>query len=306
MTRHDDFISQLENYLEEYEGSTPLPDDVRHAIRARLPSTQQRLAWWPAWRFPAMNSIAKLGLAAAAVTVAAFLGFNYLIGPNIGSPRLGDPSPSPNPTPRPFQTGPNLSPGTYAIDAPFPVRVTFDIPAGWFAWISNASAAGLLVDNGVGDGGSGWGAVFWIVDNVYADPCDPSSQLDPKLGPSVDDLVAALTTLPGYEATTPTDVTVSGFQGVELELTAPEYGDECPHRTWSAVDSEPRGMAPGETNRLQILDVDGVRLVLTIIEYAHTTEFEQSLGIPFDADAHAADQPELRQILDSVRIESQP
>ncbi len=67
MTRDDDFIGQLEGYLDEYEGSTPLPDEVRDAIRAQLPSTQQRPAWWPARRFPEMNSFAKFGLAAAAV-----------------------------------------------------------------------------------------------------------------------------------------------------------------------------------------------------------------------------------------------
>ena len=65
-------------------------------------------------------------------------------------------------------------------------------------------------------------------------------------------------------------------------------------------------MLPDETNRIQILDVDGVRLVLTVVEYAHTTEYEQASGIPFDAYAHTADQPELRQMLDSMRIESQP
>ena len=63
-------------------------------------------------------------------------------------------------------------------------------------------------------------------------------------------------------------------------------------------------MYPGETNRIQILDVDGVRLVVAIVEYAHTTEYEQDLGIPFDADAHVADQPELRAMLESMRIES--
>lgn len=253
-----------------------------------------------------MSTTTKIAMAAAAVVVVAFLGIRFLSpGSNVGGPET---TASPTPTPRLFQVGSeNLSPGTYAIDAPFPARVTLEVPEGWFAWISNAATAGLLVDNGVGDGGSGWGVTFWIVDNVRADPCDPSSELDPPLGASVDDLVSALTNLPGYEATTPTDITVSGFPGVQLELTAPEYGDECPnHRTWTAPPSEPRSMYPGETNRLQILDVDGVRLVLTIVEYAHTTEFEQSLGIPFDADAHAADQPELRQILDSVRIESQP
>ena len=77
MTHNDEFIGQLEGYLDEYEGSTPLPEDVRDAIRAELPLTRQRPAWWPARRFPEMNNMAKLGLAAAAVVVAALLGFNY-------------------------------------------------------------------------------------------------------------------------------------------------------------------------------------------------------------------------------------
>jgi len=253
-----------------------------------------------------MNSIMKISLTVAAVAVAAVLGFNAIGSSTVGGPDPGEPTPTPAPTPRPLYSGTNLIPGTYAIDGPFPVRVTLDLPDGWFAWTSDANVVGLVVDNAVGDGGSGWGPAFFIVDNVYVDPCDPSSQRDPKLGPSVDDLVEALTNLPGYEATAPTDVTVSGFPGVEFELTAPEYGDECrTHRTWSTL-SQPRGMLPGETNRIQIIDVDGVRLVLVLVEYAHTTEVEQALGIPFDADAHAGDQPELRQILDSMRIESQP
>lgn len=253
-----------------------------------------------------MNNTVKIALAAAAVVVIAFLGVRFLgPGSNVGGPQT---TPSPTSTPLSFPNGgPNLSPGAYAIDDPFPVRISFDVPEGWFSWISNADVAGLLVDNGE-DSGSGWGVTFWIVDNVYADPCDPDSELEPPLGPSVDDLATALTNLPGYDATTPTDVTVSGFPGVEFELTAPEYGEECPtHRTWSAAAfSEPRTMLPGETNRLQILDVDGVRLVIVIVEYAYTTEIEQAAGIPYDANAHVADQPELLQILDSVRIESLP
>ena len=39
MTAHDPFINQLEDYLDEYEGNTPLPEAVRDAIRAELPST---------------------------------------------------------------------------------------------------------------------------------------------------------------------------------------------------------------------------------------------------------------------------
>ena len=52
MTHNDEFIGQLESYLDEYEGSTPLPEDVRDAIRAELPLTRQRPPWWPARRLP--------------------------------------------------------------------------------------------------------------------------------------------------------------------------------------------------------------------------------------------------------------
>ena len=106
MTRDDDFIGQLEGYLEEYEGSTPLPNEVRDAVRAQLPSIQQRPAWWPARRFPEMNSMMKLSLAAAAVVVAALLGYNYLVAPSVGGPGLGDPSPTRR-RPRPPQRRPS-------------------------------------------------------------------------------------------------------------------------------------------------------------------------------------------------------
>ena len=80
MTRTDEFIGQLEDYLDDYEGSTPLPESVRDAIRAELPSTHQRPTWWPARRFPEMNNMAKLGIAAAAAVVAALLGYTLLRG----------------------------------------------------------------------------------------------------------------------------------------------------------------------------------------------------------------------------------
>jgi hypothetical protein len=215
-------------------------------------------------------------------------------------------SPSVTPGARPLPVGQSdLAPGRYVTDEQFPVRITFEVPDGWFAWISNAQIAGVVVNNGIGDGASGWGVTFWIVDNVYSDQCDPGSKVDPPVGPTVDDLVTALSSLPGYRATAPVDAIVSGFPGVEFELTAPEYGEEClQHRTWSTPSDEPRVMLPGETNRLQILNVDDVRVVVAIVEYAHTTEFEQLRGIPLDPNAHAADQPELRQILESIRIES--
>ncbi len=53
MTRDDDFIGQLEGYLDEHEGLTPLPAAVRGAVRAQLSTTKQvGLRGWLLGRFP--------------------------------------------------------------------------------------------------------------------------------------------------------------------------------------------------------------------------------------------------------------
>ena len=116
MTHNDEFIGLLESYLDEHEGSTPLPEGVRDVIRAELPMTRQRPPWWPARRFPEMNSMAKLAVAAAAVVVAALLGFNYVATTSsVGGPGLGV-SPSPTPTAAPPSPEPTGSPSPSPID----------------------------------------------------------------------------------------------------------------------------------------------------------------------------------------------
>ena len=42
-----------------------------------------------------MNITAKVALATAAVVLAALLGYNYLVAPNVGGPRLFAPDPTP-------------------------------------------------------------------------------------------------------------------------------------------------------------------------------------------------------------------
>jgi hypothetical protein len=136
-----------------------------------------------------------------------------------------------------------------------------------------------------------YGFAFWTVDNVYVDPCDAAAgELEPPIGASVDDLVAALSNLPGLQATAPVNVTVGAFRGKEIELTTLDFAD-CPNVTaFIAGDAEPSLVNPldGETFRVQVLDVDGVRVVLYTIE-------------PTQRDA--AVEAELQEILDSIRIE---
>ncbi len=78
MTRDDAFVEQLENYLDEYEGLTPLPDAIRHAVRAELPAIKQIGASAGPMRYLSMSmsmpAPARYGLVAAVVVVAAALG----------------------------------------------------------------------------------------------------------------------------------------------------------------------------------------------------------------------------------------
>ena len=92
MTREDQFIGQLERYLDEYEGITPLPEAVRDATRAELPKTKQAGPLTGLARFSGMSNAYKVGIAAAVVGVAALIGFS-LYNNRIGPPDDATPSP---------------------------------------------------------------------------------------------------------------------------------------------------------------------------------------------------------------------
>ena len=88
MTRDDDFIGQLEGYLDEYEGQTPLPDAVRDAVRASLPTTKQMQRRATPW-----NHTLRLIAGAAAVVLVAFIGYQFFGPSNTGGP---EPSSAPS------------------------------------------------------------------------------------------------------------------------------------------------------------------------------------------------------------------
>jgi hypothetical protein len=260
MTRDDDFIGQLESYLDEFEGDTPMPDVTRDAIRAELPSIHQRPAWWPGWRLPEMNRSAVLAVGAAAVVIAALLGANVLrSGLNVGdspatSPSLTEPAGALLEADRDTP----LPPGTYFLTDGYPTQITFDPPDGY-------TACGDAFEEGVCSG-TGAAIQFIIVDNVVADPCDRSQTLlDPPVGPTVDDLVVALTGLPEFEASSPVAITRDGYDGKQFELTAvvtPSCTlDSNGLRLWS-TGRRVNGAGPGEVNIIQIFDVNGDRLMV--------------------------------------------
>jgi hypothetical protein len=62
-------------------------------------------------------------------------------------------------------------------------------------------------------------------------------------------------------------------------------------------------MGLGETMPIRVVDVGGVSLVIVATDYPQTSSWELRYGEPFDPNAHADDQAELRAMLDSIVID---
>ena len=276
------------------EGVTRLPDRLLDAVIDQVPATPQRRSLWPARRFPVMNNPAlRLGFAAAALVVAVGLGASLMSGPQVGGVASPSPTPSPTASPSPSaspeETATVLRPGPHALDPAFPVSITFDIPpttapAQWLVCSPSEVEQGVCYESAKDV--SGPVVSFLIVTNVVADPCG-EALLDPPVGPSVDDLVTAISNLKDFSASTPRDITVGRFPGKEFTVTAPTSG--CELRTW-ATAKRTNGVGLRETNLMEILDVDGVRVVI-------------SGAYDPDATTADADLAAIRQVISSVHIE---
>ncbi len=243
------------------DGPSQLADRVLEAALDEIHVTRQRRAWWPARRFPSIGNAMRLA-AVVAVLAVAVAGIN-LVQPGEG--RIGGPQGSPTPWPTPRGTiieGDlvELQPGTYVTADPFLVRVTFTVPAGWTGHLGGPDMAQLL---GPGE------LLVVALDDVYADPCDyEKGLLNPSPGPTVDDLATAFTAMPGLGATTPTDVTLGGYAGKQLTITAPADLEGCTlspegYALWELPQGGPLyTMNPAQGDRVWILDVEGQRIVI--------------------------------------------
>ncbi len=159
---------------------------------------------------------------------------------------------------------------------------------GWEAWVY-----GVIHPIG-SDPPSGAAVGIWIVDDVYADPCNwDEGPIEPPVGLSVDDLAGALAGRPNVDASRPQDVTFEGHEGVRMTVQVPpniRFQDcaDSEYRSWTALPYGGRyHQGPGQIDELWILDVDGTRVV---IEAAY---------FPETAPEH---RRELRRVVESIRF----
>jgi hypothetical protein len=252
----------------------------------------------------------KISLAAA-VFAALFLASGCGSGQGVESATLASPTLAPSPTL--VVTSPSLAP------SPTPVTYYGDLPVGDLE-------AGTTYSLGVGSTQqllvtvptSGWFTVdTWFlgkndihaelfsmtllpyqVANVYADPCRwMAGTVDPPVGPTVDDLAAALADQAGPGAIEPTNVTIGGYAGKKVELSIPDEVDtdtchEGDFGRWQPK-ADPEHYGPftygdGQHDTVYIVDVDGTRWVI---------DTNYLPGTP------AASLAELEQLVDSIQFE---
>ena len=259
-----------------------------------------------------MNTQVRIAIAAAAVVVVVVVVLNFLPkSGGVGTPVV---TPSPtvtpsasvtaSPTPASSSTAApspssglgvldgaqtRLVTGTYLAADPFLLRATFTVPQGWEGWLAGPYA--IFLDNMP----QGLGVInFSIFTDVYANPCNNKlGLLNPLPGPTVDDLANALAKLPSLTATKPTAVTVGGYQGKQLTLTAPASFSGCTlssdgaYRVWELPLGATNDMRPKERDQVWILNVGGQRLVIDTPEPVGET---------------AGDQVQVQSVLNSIHL----
>jgi hypothetical protein len=214
-----------------------------------------------------------------------------------------------------------MAPGTYQLTGlpgmyDWPVRVTLNVPAGWFEWQAGAGADAVLVGGGPeARGNSGWGVLFATVADVARDPCDPSKGVtDAARIATPQQLAAAMAAWPGFTATAPQPISVDGHSGLKLQLTS--TGPKACNATgwlWRTTTGGEMDVYPmiGSTGAraagtFEIVDTGHGLLVIRTTDFPQTSPNEIAAGVAPNATRHAADQAALHAILGSIRLTPLP
>lgn len=210
-----------------------------------------------------MNRLVVAAGSVAAIVLVAVIGFGIVSGGGTSGPGAApSPTPSPTPAPSPLTEG-AIEPGRYFTDVGG-YRFTFTVPESGWTFIADFVAVTQGEDSEV--------AVFWPswtaeeMSSLYRRACE-SSGTEFATGSSVDDLANALASLEDFESTAPTDVTVSGYDGKRVALTVPmdvDVNSPACYRDNYNLSEDRWYQAPGQTDDMWILDLDGDRQTVVV------------------------------------------
>lgn len=255
-------------------GPSRAPDHVVEAALLSIQTTPQERSLRAPWRLTTMPTTARVA-AAAAIGVLVLGGALLILGRQ--SPSVGNPPPTPSATaasasPAFVGVGP-LAAGPYRVVVG-DVGFIFTIPDGW----AGPAVPGFAVGK-EGDGELASVILsFWQPASIYPDPCSPGSLLDPSVGPSVDDLVAALAAQSFTETSAPTPVTVDGFSGQRIQYDVTPDSANCTGSMWlwRDTDGSDRTEDHDQLNELTILDVAGSRVVIDLSYRPETPQHDRA------------------------------
>lgn len=236
-----------------------------------------------------MNTYAKLAAAAAAVLVVAVVGYQLL--PGISGPGTATPAPSTTATPEPTLApqlpaeGP-IDAGTYRMGSGPTFMVT--IPPGW------VSDGGMSLRKNWDQPSEVALFVYSAAIEVFADACASEGAEEP-IGPTAEDLIAALRSQENSDLAEPVDTTVAGVPGTRLEISAPADLDldQCSIgslQVWKNV---------GEDHYLAGVGLSGSAPATA---YVADTPGGRLLYVPEPGDGTAADIAELDAIIASIQL----
>jgi hypothetical protein len=234
-----------------------------------------------------MNPMTRLAAVAAVLAVAVGVTFLAIRGPSSGSPRVSPP-PTILPTAAPPAATPRLLTGSdlllrlptgiYAVGEPFGVPFTLSLPDAWqldevrsdYVRFSQMVAPDTTLP-----------LRLTVVrpSGVYADPCNgPPS----PIGPSVDDLVRALTSVRGLSSTTVGEGLVGSAAAKTFTLDHPTGRDGCagnaiPLMTQRSlgIDQDVDIFAIGR-DQMFVLDVGGQRVLIDASTFDYSTHADLS------------------------------
>ena len=176
---------------------------------------------------------------------------------------------------------PTLAPGPVRL-AWGPLELEVTVPAGW----SRSIAGPTLYKSGSYSRPDAPTFSVHGVRRVVADVCADEPSHD-RVGPTVADLTRALLAQQGTVIDGPRQLVIAGYPGTRIGLTVSNacVGPDS-HRIWTNSPATGFGLMGGGTGVVYLVDVDGVRLVLT----SH------------QRGASAQDVAELNGVVGSLRI----
>lgn len=273
------------------DGIIELPDRTFEAVRADIHRTRQRTFLGPLV-MPRRWTVMQLAVAAAIIFAlgVSFGALEFAPGPGAptATPATSNPASPTGAGVRIVGSGPGPEPTVYpgrwvikqssVSDALPPGGPEIEFTVTGSGWITFST-------DGIVNDGNGLGFAVWKIVSPTVHGCSNHALPSETPGPGIDELLEALAAQPAITAGPITPVSVDGYVGKYVELTAP-YDIACNggFYVWNGRFVQ----YPQETNRVYAIDVDGFRLTFF-------------LRIPHDATA--AQMDELEALIASIDIQ---